>query len=69
MWKKWKERDTIRLRKLERVHQALLSEVEFLRMDIRNLQKAVKEKEVTHTHVQRIEVDVSKRSSWEDFPY
>lgn len=78
MWRKWKYRDATKLRKLEREHNSLvvesarnkemlILEISELQRELRKLKKAVEAKEVTH--IQRIKVDVSKSSSWEDFPY
>lgn len=56
MLRKWRERDSARLRKLEREHELLLLEVELLKSEIKSIRKSG----VTHTHTQRLEVELVK---------
>lgn len=65
MFRKWKERDASRLRKLEREFKSLREEYELLKLDysllrsqFRSLEKKVAEKEVTH--VQKVQVELTK---------
>jgi hypothetical protein len=58
MFRKWKEKDSARLRKLEREHQSLKFDYEMIRADFRRLEKKVAEKEVTH--VQKVQVELRK---------
>jgi hypothetical protein len=58
VFRKWKERDSKKLRQLEREFSALKLDYDLLRSEVRRLSAKVAEKEVTH--VQRINVTVEK---------
>jgi hypothetical protein len=58
VFKKWKEKDSYRLKQLEQEFKSLKFDYELLRMDYRTLEKKVAEKEVTH--VQKVQVELHK---------
>jgi hypothetical protein len=58
MFRKWKEKDSNKLKQLEKEFKSLKFEYDMLKIDFRRLEKKVAEKEVTH--VQKVKVELHK---------
>lgn len=80
MWRKWKERDSAKLRELERkfsddredwyTHRRYIDrQVRLMQEEINVLTEKLSEKEVIHTQKVEVTVKQPSASSWDDFPY
>jgi archaellum component FlaC len=63
LFKNWEENESNKLKRLEKDFKSLKFEYEMLRLEFRNIQKKVAEKEVTH--IQKVQVEVKKQSDFD----